>query len=384
MNEWQRLLAARIEEQETLLNAARLTGRNLDETETERFNALQTEITQLHAAINMHNQQQENFRAMQGIPAPLDAPLAPTGGIDSPEYRNAFLNMARGIAPTQAEIPLLQNAAHTDGGYFIPTTLANQILNLMAQNHPILTDVQVMHVRGNFTINVHTGITSGDAAVVPDGGTVPTEENSFVTVSLAGYTYAKRVDIPYAMRAMAIPAFEDYLVSELAQRLGAVVASDMVNQSDSGKIQGILPFVTDEKPENNLTYATSISYADMTALMAAISGVVGTSVIYVNEKTYWMQLANIVDGNKRPLFITDPVTGAVNSTFGVPVKIESAIPDGVVLAGKPRTGYILNYNQDITVVSGENVTHLRTEVVGYLIADGTPTVADAWATLKKA
>ena len=120
----------------------------------------------------------------------------------------------------------------------------------------------------------------------------------------------------------------------------------------------------------------------MVNLMAAIATLDGNKVIYVNETTYWKQLALVRDTTGRPLFYSDPATGAITTTFGKLVKIESGIPEGVILAAIPEW-YLMNFNRDITVKTADNVTYFRYDVAAHAIVDGAPISGYAFAALVK-
>ncbi len=323
-----------------------------------------------------------------GIPAPSGERPEMASGTGSPAYKTAWLNYTRGAPLTDEQTSILQSVGRTNAttgdGLFVPTTISDEIISLMIEQHPIIGDVKNLRVKGNFTINIHTGIVSGDADVIPVGTCLTGEQNTFVSVTLGGFQYGKLVEIPYAMRAMSIDAYESYLRSEIAARLGHAVARDIVYGNGTDRITGIVPKLLAESGTPQVVPYTegSLSYDDIVAAMAASSKPAGTRNIYVNEETFWRELMTIKDTIGRPIFINDPATGRINSTFGVAVKIESAMQENDILAGKPDVGYVLNWNQEITVGAQDNLRCLRTDVVGWALVDGAPTTTKAWALLR--
>jgi len=387
--DWQEMLNAAIKAQEMLVNLAEGEKRPFTTDESDKFNALQAEIVELNKSIEMKNAIQAELAAgSQVAPPPPAAPTAieENDPANSNEYKVAWLNHTRGVPLNVAQQKIydevnLQNAT-TGAGSFIPTTIANEIISLMKKAHPILNDIHNMYVKGNFTINVHTGIEEGDADVVEQGKRIPAEKNTFVSVTLGGFAYGKLVEVPWQMRAMSIPAYEQYLRDELVSRLGTAIAKDVLYGDGSGRITGIIHVLTKDASDQIHSYGAAMAYTDFTTAMSLTSKPEGERVIYASEETYWANMMTVVDGMKRPMFLVDPSTNKLTSIFGVEVKMEPALKKGHVLNGKPRTGYIINWNKDMTVVSQDNAPHLRTDVVGWCMADGHPVTEFAWCLMK--
>lgn len=389
------IINAKIDEQQKMVDLAEKEGRVLTDEEKGQFNALQEEIASIKNLIELKNGMEQKTNEVKGVLVGEEEQDAEAEEkIATAAYKNAWLKAMQGkrlSAPENAIVAEVnanpQNAAYQEGGLFVPTTIANNIFSLIEEKHPLISDVTVMHVKGNFTMNVHTGITSGDADVVPVGTCLTAEKNAFATVTLGGFQYGKMVEIPWAMRAMSLDVYESYLTTELAKRLGAVIARDMVKapfSASATRITGIDAFLQDKLASQIAEYTDQVGYKDLTGRLALIGKVEGSASIYVNEATYWAQMANMLDTTGRPIFIADPATGNIVSTFGVPVKVESSLLDGEILFGKPVNGYILNWNQDISVVSQDEAKCLKTNIVGWAVVDGAPTTEYAWSMLKKA
>src|SRR5690606_22603997 len=126
------------------------------------------------------------------------------------------------------------------------------------------------------------------------------------------------------------------------------------------------------------------SYEDLTKAMAKIhSTYKNGAVIYANGATIWEGLANIVDGNNRPIFIPDVTSGGVGRIFGLVVKEEDAVADGEVLIGNVARGYVMNVNENMTIYTEDHIKRRYTDYMGYAIVDGDVLSEKAFALLRK-
>lgn len=148
------------------------------------------------------------------------------GGASAPEYRNAFL---KHLAGRDAEMTELENAAFvhttTTTSQPLPTTMLDQIWDLVSGEHSIMGDVNVYRTGTIMEVVKHTAIVQGAAAKKAEGTANDDEQNTFVKVTLSGNDFVKHVDISYAMEKMSIDALENYLITEIARGIGGAMAT---------------------------------------------------------------------------------------------------------------------------------------------------------------
>ena len=384
------LMDGKILKQNEIVNLAQSEDRALTAEEQNSFNALQVEIDELSNCIKLASNIKSGGSVAAVAPTNNSQPVVYS--VDSDEYKNAWLKYTQNPSSAAKQDDIMDvinavnpvNAMSSSEGLFIPTTIADEIFSLMIESHPILSDVKVLDVKGNFVMNIHTGITANDAKSVPIGDCLEPEENEFASVTLSGYQYGKLVEIPWALRAMNITAWEKYLVEEVSSRLGVKLANDIFygkGESDR-EMTGIDPTIRSKNNGQMKTY-TNLSYEDLAWAMSKTSLPMGQRYIYVNEETYWGELSAIMDGNKRPLFIIDPASGVFRSAFGYEVRIESSVKNSDIWIGKPGTGYVMNYNQRVNTVVDDEPKCLKTNIIGWCVVDGTVVTTKAWALLTK-
>ena len=144
---------------------------------------------------------------------------------------------------------------------------------------------------------------------------------------------------------MSIDAFEPFLAQEIASRLGAALAADVVAQIG-----------TDHAVANDVTSAATgeIAFKDIAAAFANLKNANGQVVVYGTRSTIYNQLVGMVDTTKRPIFQLNAQNGAEGTLIGAPVKVEDSVTDGVLLIGYPKN-VVGNMVQDVMIESDKDI-----------------------------
>ena len=281
-----------------------------------------------------------------------------------------------------------------DHAVLIPDTVAKGIWAEMADAHPIINDVMPTYVPGTLSY-LKGDVDSNNAAWYDEDDTVTDGSIASGEVTLNGYELAKNVPVSWKLKRMAVDEFLAYVTSKIAERMGAALAAALVSglgvpgENDDWKAQpkGV---VTALNAETNTPQVVTwgdgdaLTYAKLTQLMAKIkSGYLNGSCMYAQNTFIWEKLANLLDGQNRPLFIPDVSSGGVGRIFGLVVKEEAAAPTNGMLVGNMQKGYKINFNESISIHTEDHVKARSTDYMGYAIVDGTPLTTKAFALLKK-
>lgn len=289
--------------------------------------------------------------------------------VDAEVYKRAFLKNLLQIPLTEEENrAFVHTTENTDA--VIPVELQNKIYSNMEEKHPLLADVQVLRTGTVISIVKHTTIVAGDAKEVAEGVANDDEQNTFVTVSLSGKDFSKHVDISYRLGKMAIPAFEEYIVTEIADRIGAAMAKDIVAQIKK-----------DLAVANKFAAATpaKLALADFLKGFGALKGV-GNVNVYANNASFYTQIANMESAEGKLSFIPNYQEQIAGQVLGKAIKQEDALADGEILILDPNQ-FVYNIVQDIMIERDKNIkTHVHT-IAGFAIAEGTMTNDKAGAVI---
>lgn len=276
------------------------------------------------------------------------------------DQTNARLNAGEGFTHQTGNTPTL-----------IPNTVVAGIWKVAEGQYPLFADAKKYNVRGTLTINKHDGIVSGDAQWADENTQATDEQNAFSQLVLKGFELNKVATVSWKMKSMSEEDFVSFLTQELGDRLGVALGTAI--HSGDGKTSP-LGVETALKVEDGTpqvaTYTDQIKYTDLTGAFARIhSSFAGKAAIYANSKTIWNQLANIVDGQGRPLFVANLNAGGVGNILGIVVKPDAGAADGDVLITDAPDTLVVNINQALTVAMEDHVKGRTTDYGAYAIAD---------------
>lgn len=351
----------------------------IDSASGEALAALETEVEQLTAE---RQQIQTEVQTRQQLRANIASGLVTgeiienqeepemenrTFTIASEEYRSAFIKNLRGEDMSDVEKRAFTFLT-TNTTAPLPEVLQNRIIDLIGEAHPIVADVYTMHSNTAISIPVAKSI-AADAGKTAEGASSNELEVTFDNVNLSGEDYTANVKLSYKMRNMAIPAFEDYIVSQIAARLGSKIAAEIVANIKSGMAEG-----------NKV--ATGVSYANICAGFGELKRV-GTVVVYGTRKGVYNKLVGMVDSNKRPIFQQAITAGAAGALLGCTIKFEDALGDNELLIGDAKK-YIQNVVAPVVIESDKDLDNHTVVYSGYTCQDGTLTDDKAFALVSEA
>lgn len=284
----------------------------------------------------------------------------------SEEYRSAFLKNLRGEEMSDVEKRAFTFLT-TNTTKPLPTVMQNRIINLIGEAHPIVADVYRLDSNTAITIPVAKSIVA-DAGKTAEGAASNELEITFDNVNLSGEDYTANVKLSYKMQNMAIPAFEDYIVSQIAERLGSKIAAEIV---------------ANIKAQMNAanTIATGVNYANICAGFGELKRV-GTVVVYGTRKGVYNKLVGMVDSQKRPLFQQAITAGAAGALLGATIKFEDALGDSELLIGDPKK-YLQNVVAPVTIESDKDLDHHVVVYSGYTCQEGVLTDDKAFALVSE-
>lgn len=365
----------------------------------EEFNAIEEQIKALDAKIDEAKLANANLKALQDNQIAIDPVVqsaAVEGGIvlagtqtantltDEQIYENAWAKQMMGQELSNEELTVFENVnksfnnAYThdsnNTAVLIPTTVVAGIFKRAEEMYPFFGDAKKYAVRGKLAIKKHLSINAGDAAWYAEGTDTADEQNTFGELVLDGHELSKAVTVSWKLKAMAVADFIPYIINELAERVGVALGTSALKGSGANEPQGVETALTAEVGTPQVeTYvaAEGPAYADVTALIAKLhSSYTQGAAFYANNNTIWTKLANIVDGNGRPIFIPDATSGGVGRLFGFVVKADAGVSDGNVVFGNATKGYVVNTNEPFSVTTEDHAKVRTTDYVAYAIIDG--------------
>ena len=282
--------------------------------------------------------------------------------VNTPEYRDAFLRHLMGKELNAEERTAVTAAAA------IPTETANKIWGKL-ELYPILNAIDVMHIPGNVVLPVEGTINA--AAVVAMGTAATDSADTLSAVSLGAYKLIKTVEITADVAAMAVPAFEDWLVDRLANKLFRLAATKVAAGTGTNEPTGLATITATSQ-----TYtAAGITYADLLNIISKLpSEYLPNAKFVMSRDTFWKGVKALKTDNDVRVVNTDVGSPAAYNILGFPVILEDQISTDVIF-GDLKEGYVLNFAKDIAVDRDESVAFRTGSTVfrGMALCDGKPT-----------
>jgi len=361
----------RIDEINTRLAAI---AQEVDAASGEALSALEAEVETLQAE---RQQIQNDVQTRQALRANIAAGVVTgniiekneeentmenrTFAIDTAEYREAFLMGLQG-----KELNAEQRAAVTASAA-IPTQTMNEIIHKL-ELAPIINAVDVTYIPGNISYPVEGNVAA--AAWVAMGTAATDSADTITAVTLGAYKLIKTVEITADVAAMAVDAFETWLVNRLANKIQRAVAAGIMTGTGSGQATGLSSLTATG------TYTKAgITYSDVMAIIAALpTEYAGGASFVMSRATFFGNVLNIQDTAKHPIVVADAQAPAKFNILGFPVIIEDGAGTDIYF-GDLKEGYKFNFAKAPTVDRDESVA-FRTGSTVYramALADGKPT-----------
>lgn len=359
----------------------------IDTANGEALTALETEVASL---TEERQQLLADIEARQQLRANVAAGLVPsttierheeennmenrTFAIDSAEYREAYLMNLQG-----RELNAEQRAAVTATAA-IPTQTLNSIQAYLEES-PILSRIDLTYIPGNVTIPVEGD--NADAAWVAMGTAATDSADSITSINLAAYKLIKTVEITADIEAMAIDAFEAWLVRALGVKIEKALDAAVFTGTGAGQATGILTTIGTATGTFTKAKAT---YADLVNIIAALPSGPAKNAIFAMPRTlFFSDVIGIEDKSGQPVVHADVESPAKYNILGYHVVLDDNITADNILFGDFKA-YKMNIAKAPQVTSDDSVA-FRTGSRVYramALADGKLSMASAFVRFTRA
>ena len=351
---------------------AEIRDMNMDEVTGEQLTALEQETNDLLAERQQIQNEVQTRQQLRGkVAAGLVGTIIEhheeennmenrTYAIDSAEYREAYLLNLQG-----KELNAEQRAAVSASGA-IPTQTMNHIIGRLELS-PIINAVDVTYIPGNVAYPVEGTVAAASWVAM---GTAATDSTDTVdSITLGAFKLIKTVEITADVAAMAVDAFETWLVNRLANKIQRAVAHGIVAGTGSSQATGLSKRTADG------TYTKAITYTDIMAIIAKLPTEYAPGASFVMSRaSFYGNVLNIQDTSKHPIVVADVQAPAKFNILGYPVILEDDAGTDIYF-GDLKEAYKFNFAQAPTVKRDESVG-FRTGSTVYramALCDGKPT-----------
>ena len=295
--------------------------------------------------------------------------------VDSAEYREAWLKKLMG-----KELDVEERDAITASAA-IPTETMNMVIHKLELN-PIIAAVDVSYIPGNISFPVEDAV--ADANWVEMATAATDSADALRAVTLGAYKLIKTVSITADVQAMAIPAFEAWLTSRLANKIEKAVDAAILTGNGSNKPTGIISTLT---TADGTWASTGLVWKDIATIIGKLGSQYRAGAKFVMDSNlFFGSIIGMVDNNKQPVVkLADTEGPAAYRLVGYPVIVDDNCTSDNILFGDLKA-YKFNFAKSPEVSSDDSV-EFRTGNRVYralALADGKLADTNAIVRYKKA
>ena len=348
---------------------AEIAGMDTDSATTEELEARANELEAIKAELKAREERAAAEEALrQQVAAGTDPVVREfkteekkmNFEVNSREYREAFLKNLQGKELTAEERAAVTATAA------IPTITMNEIVHKLELN-PLIAAVDVTNIPGYVTYPVESSV--AEASWVAMGTESGDSADTLTSITLGAYKLIKTVEITADVEAMAIDAFESWLVSRLANKIEKALDAGIINGLGTTQATGILTV----KTQADLTFTRAkMKWEQLAAIPGKIGGqYLNGSSFVMSPDLFFGKVLGMVDSSGARVAVLDPQGPAKYNVLGFPCIIDGNITSEDILFGDLKA-YKLNFAKAVEVKRSEEAA-FRTGSAVYramCLADG--------------
>lgn len=234
-----------------------------------------------------------------------------TFAVDTPEYRTAWLKNLQG-KPLDAE----ERAAVTASAA-IPTQTMNMIVGRLDLN-PLLNAIDISYIPSNISFPVEG--TVNDASWVAMGTAATDSADTLTSVTLSAYKLIKTVEITADVEAMAIDAFENWLVARLANKIDVALDKAILSGTGSSQATGI---ATTIDTESGTFTKAGMTLKDLMKIIATLPTKYARNASFVMSRTvFYNEVMGMTTTTGDKVVVADVQAPGKFNILGYPVIID--------------------------------------------------------------
>lgn len=311
------------------------------------------------------------------------------------EYRAAFGTYLRTGQP-QAELRTLSSGTNTAGGYIVPETLENRIVEKLYEAGMVRQLATVRSTPDDRKIAVEGSL--GTASWVNEGNAISQVDVSFDQLTIGAYKAATSIQVNRELMDDSVFDLESYLVDKLTLRISRLTEDAYINGDGSNKPSGLLRSIAAGHTLPNASgQRFEITDAqEVYEWLHSLSPQYRPGAVILCHDKFVKQLRKLQDANDRFLWEPNMQVGAPGSIGGVPYYTSEFHPQPGGATGAQASQIAATYGMfryfeiydrggtEMLVDPYTNSLNWRTNIHVVRRTDSIRTLDDAFSTLKMA
>ena len=294
--------------------------------------------------------------------------------LSSKEYRSAWAKKVMGLSEdkfTEEEKRALGDAVTTtattfvasdastqginNGGLFIPTSVREELMELISKESPIFRDIRKLAVQGN--VDLPYLFEADDASWYAELTDTKNEGVEFKNLQLTGWELAKDIVITWKLEEMAVDSFIDFIIDELYNKMGKALINAVIYGDGNSKPTGVTNGLTPVTTGANAIERVLNTYGSLSA-----DARIGAKV-YISTETN-LDVISYKDENGNY-----PYLSGIPAVSGFTIEVDPYLQNKDIVAGNMRY-YILNENTPVRLDRESSVKGRKVTYGAYAIYDG--------------
>ena len=304
------------------------------------------------------------------------AAARPAQGLDSEEYRKAFMAYALRGTPIPAEFRSDAVANTKDAGALIPPTTLNRVIEKVRTYGNILPLVTRTAYKSGLAIP--TSEVKPVATWVAEGAGSDKQKKVLGTITFSHFKLRCAVAVTLEAEYMTLSAFEDVLVTNIAEAMAVALEEAIIKGNGTSQPTGIIHDLSKGQTLN----VASLSLDTLVKAEAALPQAYEAGSVWVMTKSTWMQFVGMTDSAGQPIArVNVGIKGVPERVLlGRNVVLCDYLPDFSAALTKSDVfafiyrmkDYVLNtnYNVSMKVYEDNDTDDLVRKSI--MIADGRP------------
>ena len=300
-------------------------------------------------------------------------------GVDSKEYRKAWLKNIRGMELNDVEKRAITTGA-SSAGAVVPTSTMNKIVEKVHQYAPLLEKITQINVAGYVTIP--TEGTTNEAAKHAEGAKIAASEDTLGKVTLGAFEVTKLITISKSVETMSIDAFERWLVDRLGRSLAEKISALILNGSGTGEAEGIDTITWGNENSVTVGKEANLTEANILTVVGLLNGGYDAgSEWYMSKKTFFADFYPLMNRSKN---VTVAYENGHYYVQGYLVSMDDRVKMHEAFLGNMYRGYAGNLAEKINVTSQFVTRENAYDFLGATMFDGKVQAVEAFVKINKA
>jgi HK97 family phage major capsid protein len=289
------------------------------------YSGMEDDITNLGKEISrLERLEQMDNELSKPVAAPITekpermAKMDEKTGRASDLYKKAFWNQIRSKNPLTPELRnALETGEASEGGYLVPDTFENQLVQALTENGVIRAHARVITTSGGLH-KIPVVASHGSASWIDEEGDYIESDESFGQVQLDAHKVGTVIKVSEELLQDSAFDLESYISAEFSRRIGDKEENAFLNGNGTGKPTGILNATNGGTVGVTAAAAAAITADELVDLYYSLKAPYRKNAVWILNDTTIKLIRKLKTGDGQYLWQPGIKDGEQNTILGRP------------------------------------------------------------------